>query len=387
MKKPNNRGFTLVELLIAVLILSIITVPLLHTFVTSAQMAAKSRRTGDATTAAQNIVETVEASGVSDVLSTAESDFSDVAALFGPGVTANVVPDGTNGGGTVMLTGLSSGSSTFDARVALDPSPYRDDGDINSKKITQYTAMDAVYQQKTGNLDPDTLALELFNQDHIGDTLVSQERTIQISIQKLGTSAVQAYLTFTYRFGYQGTDMAGEPTAGTQEIQIPSDAPNQYKLFPLNYPLDESAPFSIYVFFNPYYASTSAPYKDVITIENSDNLLCKVFLVKQKLPSAGTQETTYGAQVILREDHVNFTDPFQAAVFSNIGRNLATGGTIPSNISYKKYGNAVYFVNSSFGDGNLIDQEAEDRLYNVTVDIYPSGSGDSILTFRATKLQ
>lgn len=37
----NNEGFSLVELLIAIVILSIIVVPLLHSFVTSARTNAK----------------------------------------------------------------------------------------------------------------------------------------------------------------------------------------------------------------------------------------------------------------------------------------------------------------------------------------------------------
>ena len=40
----NNAGFSLVELLIAMVVLAIIVVPLLHSFVTSARTNAKSRR-------------------------------------------------------------------------------------------------------------------------------------------------------------------------------------------------------------------------------------------------------------------------------------------------------------------------------------------------------
>ena len=39
-RQLNNEGFSLVELLIAIVILSIIVVPLLHSFVTSARTNA-----------------------------------------------------------------------------------------------------------------------------------------------------------------------------------------------------------------------------------------------------------------------------------------------------------------------------------------------------------
>ena len=47
----------------AVAILGIVVAPLLHTFVTAASTAAKSRKLGDATLAAQNLAERVACSG------------------------------------------------------------------------------------------------------------------------------------------------------------------------------------------------------------------------------------------------------------------------------------------------------------------------------------
>ena len=57
----NDRGFSLVELLIAITMLGIIAAPLLHAFVTSAMTARKSYDMGELTLAAQTAAETVEA--------------------------------------------------------------------------------------------------------------------------------------------------------------------------------------------------------------------------------------------------------------------------------------------------------------------------------------
>ena len=43
-KQLNNKGFSLVELLIATVILAVVVAPLLHTFVTASVTAARSRR-------------------------------------------------------------------------------------------------------------------------------------------------------------------------------------------------------------------------------------------------------------------------------------------------------------------------------------------------------
>ena len=55
-RQLNNEGFSLIELLIAIVILSIIVVPLLHSFVTSARTNAKSRNTMHATAIAEDVI-------------------------------------------------------------------------------------------------------------------------------------------------------------------------------------------------------------------------------------------------------------------------------------------------------------------------------------------
>ena len=52
-KELNNKGFSLVELLIATVILAIIVAPLLHSFVTSANTTVKSRQMGNVTLLSQ----------------------------------------------------------------------------------------------------------------------------------------------------------------------------------------------------------------------------------------------------------------------------------------------------------------------------------------------
>lgn len=67
MKHINNKGLSLVELLIAVVILAVIVVPLLHAFVTSARINAKSKKELRETAAAQDIMEGLKAYSVEDL--------------------------------------------------------------------------------------------------------------------------------------------------------------------------------------------------------------------------------------------------------------------------------------------------------------------------------
>ena len=56
-RKRKNSGFTLVEVLIAVAILAVISIPVLQSFVSVAQVNSKSRRRRTATTIAGNRME------------------------------------------------------------------------------------------------------------------------------------------------------------------------------------------------------------------------------------------------------------------------------------------------------------------------------------------
>ena len=63
----KNAGFSLLELLIAVTILAIITIPMLHMFVTSAKINGKSRITLRATVLAQDVVEGLKAYHIDEI--------------------------------------------------------------------------------------------------------------------------------------------------------------------------------------------------------------------------------------------------------------------------------------------------------------------------------
>lgn len=67
LQRKQNKGFTLVEVLIAMTILAIIVVPLLHAFVTSSRTNAKAKQLMKATTLAQNVMEELKANSIEEV--------------------------------------------------------------------------------------------------------------------------------------------------------------------------------------------------------------------------------------------------------------------------------------------------------------------------------
>ena len=145
-RQLNNEGFSLIELLIAIVILSIIVVPLLHSFVTSARTNAKSRNTMHATAIAEDVMELFEAHTLEEMADTYE-------AATPTGFTNSVQKDASldvDGDGTAedgiwqyTFRDEKTTSGTYDVVVTLDPNGYTA---LNEKDIVNI-------QNLAGNLN------------------------------------------------------------------------------------------------------------------------------------------------------------------------------------------------------------------------------------------
>ena len=145
-RQLNNEGFSLIELLIAIVILSIIVVPLLHSFVTSARTNAKSRNTMHATAIAEDVMELFEAHTLEEMADTYE-------AATPTGFTNSVQKDASldvDGDGTAedgiwqyTFRDEKTTSGIYDVVVTLDPNGYTA---LNEKDIVNI-------QNLAGNLN------------------------------------------------------------------------------------------------------------------------------------------------------------------------------------------------------------------------------------------
>ena len=127
MKKKADQGFSLVEVIIALSILAIVSIPLLSSFAQSAKTNAKAREIMNATNLAQNIVEEIKADGA--LVYTGLTD-------IGAGTYVNIPTSDT----------LIMGGKQYYARVSIEPSTKM----INSESVFPFQgidpSVDAVYQ-------------------------------------------------------------------------------------------------------------------------------------------------------------------------------------------------------------------------------------------------
>ncbi|ROR30640.1 prepilin-type N-terminal cleavage/methylation domain-containing protein [Mobilisporobacter senegalensis] len=107
--KKNNKGFSLVELLVSVAILAIVIGPVLNNFVTAARVNAKARKVQNETNIVQSIAEDVKAKSILDIATT----YND-----------NTVPDGDKTTYTKKI--IKDGRHIYDARITLNKGVYKE---------------------------------------------------------------------------------------------------------------------------------------------------------------------------------------------------------------------------------------------------------------------
>ena len=429
-KELNNKGFSLVELLIATIILGIVVAPLLHTFVTAANTTARSRQLGDATLLGENVAELVEAADLKDLNKLFEAPYFDTDATD----PNNNPPDTTysvNAGTEVYslsAKGVPSGSSTFNVKVTLDPSPYRtgdpDNKRVNDVRISDYSNMDAIYAQSLDVDNPDLLAWAAFRTEadsrHEGEAdgedasekqvwdpnSVEPVRTMTLDITKDAEEKINVVLSMNYTYSYLYTVI--DTATGVSEVRNGSITvgPYRYDLMSQGFSTTTNGRLpNIYVMYYPLYESAGR-INDVIRINNMVDDVAqpfKIFLVKEETKSASgaadpnlaSKEYAYNATL---EQYVPARTPESnyATVYSNIREDLVTGSNLGNKITYQIFRGNYFSVTGRFGGetpdkgGDLVSKSERNRLFDVAVEVFDAKDTTfttPIYTFHSTKLQ
>lgn len=209
-KLNKDAGFSLVELLIAVVILAIILIPLLNVFLSSNRLNIRSRKTLRATTAAQDIMEGLKAYDINEL----KEQFADPASGFYV-IDSRLIKGGVeerddlekDGSGNPVpglyvfcMKDVSFQGSKFDAKIVVDGREYRTD---------------------TSTASPDT-------HDHkFNDAALADAR----SIDKNNGTFVEAekYRTAILRSVFEDTDMKSAIEAALLASGVaPGDIDNKY---------------------------------------------------------------------------------------------------------------------------------------------------------------
>jgi len=392
--KENNKGFSLVELLVAITVLVIVAVPLLHSFVSAARTNAKARKKMEATTVAENVMEQIKGTSLSDLLNTSSA---------GGTVRTEKNSDGTY---YAYFDSQSVNGQTFNARALFDADAYKtgtapEETAYNDTAVTDLSTMDVLkdgfYVQDS---EQDRMYAQKLANDIGGNTTadlvlknLTRSATISISSSRSGNDNVTTAM-ITYVYSYLGK-------SETMQAKIYD-----------NSDIDNGTLKDIYLFYSPLYSSvSSADLKDQIVIINDSEVPVTVYLVKQST-TADTNDVNqqnYKVGVTVSEKASAASSGWQSdesfaaacTIRTNIGWSVTKGtdgkykeiATQPV-LTYKHNGSTLQDdrAKAVLGYTNLQGEQAEDRIFKVTVQVYKSDDGSDkysdsnlLLTYTGTK--
>lgn len=325
--KNNNKGFTLLEVLVAMAILAIVSVPLLRAFATSTFTNRKAKVEMLCTTAVENIAEDFKDIPIQNIID--KYSAATIEELTTPsGMGANIYTTNSGGYYRFQITNQDDINSKmpegYYAEVELDPSWYPNANSFNAPSVESVSN----YESAIFMMEEDYLQKEFYDDvcktfadryeaevaaGQVNDTLEDGKekeyfrdnlsREIIIVIDDVGEKEI---LTGNLASSESG---AGAETKTVDVVKVnitikyelenhqnilsDTDSKLTYKSNQLIYSNEsKNAEFkSVYLFFEPLYFSNVK--KDKITVENIDNVECNLYLIASHLSKSDPDVAAY----------------------------------------------------------------------------------------------
>ena len=433
-KQIDNHGFSLVELLVAIVILAIVVVPLLHTFISSARTNMLARRRLRVTTAAQDIMEGLKAdtieelsyqfnypyadefggtipAGIKDAnrfhivsprmvdgeIKELQSDdgvsFTDVVhgedAASKDDVTASMysVDQGVNyefighkegnpddGVYYFSMEDVTMQNTNFDALIRVDARPYRgaetDPEMHNSKEVVNITNMNTKYD-----------AFYVQSTDLVKQVLQTYNAKYSPDPEVKADD-----LTMTIRISVMNTVSGAKNLTKvtlTYEFTVDGAVNQPDPEVHVIYNNVESGKDleSVYLFYMPMYHKPEEyeRKKDTIIYENMNNVPATFYIVKQEpasiTPQLRIDESNYRCAVRIKENTGGLSDK-QTQIRTNLSTSLydafETVATTNPEPSY--FYNDIGRAKEDMEVKDLTGLKKQDRIFDIRIGIYEPGA-------------
>ena len=422
----KNAGFSLLELLIAVTILAIITIPMLHMFVTSARINGKSRITLRATVLAQDIVEGLKAYHIDEIQDqfNGVEDFEmlNTSVIAGDCTYKEDVDREKPGKYYFVLKNAKLENSRFDVLISVDATGYvegtastKHDSYLNTREVAKVAGMnkstDASFEQSQlqdeAALEKAVLALSIPGDDITYKTAgLTCDRTITVCFLDGGTvtgedgsilNKTNAFVTYNYKFTYGGKNYTYIPPA----MEVIDGEGNS------GLPCGSFTGNNFYFFYYPLYdAKKDELIFDATGVTRTEENPLKLYIAKQTDSSMtdvklNQAETSYKPVVNVR----NTTGSKTFRIYTNLARNLVNEsflesiGKTPSDpkrpesirelkdlVSFQHNGVVaaktldIYDL-SGIRDENYgkngTDDPVTEFIYDIVVEVYEEGAADA----------
>lgn len=324
-KRMDNKGFTLVELLIAIAIIAIIVSPILDGIVTSMRVNKKSDALQKETAMANTVMEGMENMSLEDIAVKLSVNNSDIADMFPAGVCDNSSVLGEITTGSKCITEKNAGTKTVTKAdgSTVEVPVYSYDFNKNTAGKYVFALNDMKYDGETYDvrvtLDAsntnhtsfnDALYVDIAGFDKKQDGIFSQETAIdkeicgQIAVDAaamgMGVTAddvdARASRVITVKiYNTTETDIAGKDHTYTKadvtyrrEVDqsyvgtgVDNYGERKYDQCYTNTADETKSLRNLYILINPLYTSKGGAITDKVVIDNEANVPVNVYLIKQ----------------------------------------------------------------------------------------------------------
>ena len=422
-RKLNNKGLSLVEILVAMVILALVSGPLLHTFVSAAVYNRQAKERQRTTTAAQSVMEGFKAFDLEelcwqfDEYKNAEEQaahpfrvYSGAAGSSGgayiktEGGVRQFVPTADTSY-EFILSNMEFEGTFYDAKVSLSPAtpavsvpsvetmngyldavykqPYQQDMQAFSQVVDKVWHALIDENLEDGSPNPYHDFVYTYEQGDIDKDKIRLEKTTTVVISTAGdVSTVTISINYHYEVSnypfYPTDELHPEHFDLEGDISIPSvtvydntdTASNGARLG------------DVYLYYYPAYSSGPLGTRvadETIEIYNNSGSAKNVYLIKQKNASiSDTQLNTCE----------NSYTPTITGVPADLGSTIRLFHNLDYNMSGLGSGTGTFSISGMAEAGTeMFEEKPEVLLYHVQVSIYEAGtdfSGTALLVLEGT---
>ncbi len=405
MKIGDNSGFTLLELLIAMIILAVALIPMLNSFAVNAKVNRKSKIKLRATMIAQDIMEGIKGYSTKDIYRqfTGANDFRLIEneGIVNPAdhriISANATVSSADADALVnryTMKDLVYQGQRYDATIDIDGTSFTSSGNRisagasgnkiqpNSDELADLSVMDShfdgIFMSDNYNSRQEFLEKLIDLNGWLGSTV---NRTFEIELKDAGLTAMGnekqvATVKVTYETVSGGS--AGLPYSRNytayNNIDVADDGCSIRSLYFFYYPAYDGI-------YNIGGMDRHIDYHDKVIFKNEDSIPITLYVMKQKttdpviLPELYAREETYKVDVTILEDPHTVYNNRVTTVCSNLLKSLYNGAALPSGNVTFRFGGSVLTADMLEADRSLATRKVN-RMFDVVVRVYEEGAAD-----------
>ncbi len=411
----NNEGFSLLEVLVAIVILCIVSIPLLHAFVTAAKTNGEAKITLRATSVAEDLMENFKYRSIDELYD-----------IYAGKSLNSVTEDTATGIHEFIIADQSQFSQTlpdgYYVKMKLDPTLYPNANALNLSDFSTVSAADSAvysmplsydnnvyleYEERSKEYNETNSALFPEKKDaaFFKDNL---NRIITVSISKNGTTKnsldeevelVKVSLVIKYELkNYSNILPANDTLYESKTIEVFNNSSSKTKLN------------GIFILYNPRYVAAKNVKGDSIIVNNPDNVATNLYVVAQNDAADAEYARQYlnaanGLQLVIKENASTSGFPASTEGALTLRTNLCedapytglSGETsdVKCNLIYQNLTGSLKTSNPldaqkiiHTGDvtGKALDSsQTSNRIYKVTTTVF-NAKGEPLLELDGTRL-